>query len=332
MKKETMFGNNNQNADTIQWGCTTLLSLGYSLQNNEPQVVQNTPWSCVIRFKTSNGLVYLKQTPAQLALEARITKMLFEECNASVPYIIANNANLNCFMMKDAGTPLRERLKQKFDVSLYCKAIEQFTVMQITTMDHVQTFLDIGVPDWRIDKMLALYNQLLLEKDLLIADGLTVTEINKLKVLRTKITHLCQVLSDSSIKDTLVQCDFHDNNILIDNSSKVVTFCDLGEIVISHPFFSLIGCLKQARKHYGITEVDEQYQQLLNACLNRYMNIYPKKDVLDAFKSAEKLWVIYESLCQYLLMKACGQENIRSFQHKKLSSALRSFIAQHKEL
>ncbi len=37
---------------------------------------------------------------------------------------------------------------------------------------------------------------------------------------------LCKTLSDYAIKPTLVQCDFHDNNILIDEVSQKITFID----------------------------------------------------------------------------------------------------------
>lgn len=39
------------------------------------------------------------------------------------------------------------------------------------------------------------------------------------------------------------------DNILINDKTQNITFIDLGEIVISHPFFSLIGCLRQTKKH-----------------------------------------------------------------------------------
>jgi len=80
--------------------------------------------------------------------------------------------------------------------------------------------------------------QLLSQKDVLMADGLTAAEINELEALLPMISSLCEKLSDYAIKQTIVQCDFHDNNILIGEKTKNITLIDLGEIVISHPFFS----------------------------------------------------------------------------------------------
>ncbi|WP_232220454.1 phosphotransferase [Legionella tunisiensis] len=228
------------------------------------------------RFATSGGYIYLKHTPPLLALEPAITQILHDQFHASVPEVIACNAELNCFLMKDAGRPLRETLKKQFDLTLLCKSIEQFTSMQLAVSDHVARFLDIGVPDWRLDKLPTLYQQLLSQKNLLMKDGLSEIEINELEKLLPKIAHLCKKLSNDSIKQTLVQCDFHGNNILISDISQTITFIDLGEIVISHPFFSLIGCLRQATFHHALTKEDDAYLRLMDSCLKIIGFLNPK--------------------------------------------------------
>ena len=170
-----------------------------------PEIVQDTPWSYVIRFATSKGLIYLKQTPEQLALEATIIQTLCDQFHASVPIVIAHNIELNCFLMKDSGNPLRSILKQNFDEELLCKAIDQFTTLQIAVAEHVDVFFDLGVPDWRLDKFSQLYQQLLSQKDILIADGLSETELDELEKLTPVLVALCKKLSSYSIKPTLVQ-------------------------------------------------------------------------------------------------------------------------------
>ena len=328
MTREPVTGNDNLNKDIIQWGCKYLSSHGYTLKSILPENVQNTPWSYVVRFVTSEGYVYLKQTPDLLALEAIITHILHDQFHASVPEIIAHNAELNCFLMKDAGRPLREILKKQFDATLLCKAIDQFTSIQLAVADHVNLFLDIGVPDWRLDKLPDLYMQLLSQKDILIADGLSEIEINELEKLLPKVANLCQKLSDYAIKPSIVQPDFHDNNVLIDEISQNLTIIDLGEIAISHPFFSLINCLQQAKKHHALTEGDSTYLKLMDACLKNYMMFESKKHLLDAFATARLLWFIYGALCDYRLMVACDKARFTSsFQwHGRPSISLKEFM------
>lgn len=91
------------NKKIIQWGYKYLLSHGYTLENRLPENVQNTPWSYVIRFETSDGYIYLKHTPELLAWEPTITQVLHDQFHASVPKVIAHNTELNFFLMKDAG-------------------------------------------------------------------------------------------------------------------------------------------------------------------------------------------------------------------------------------
>ncbi|MDF1796534.1 MAG: aminoglycoside phosphotransferase family protein [Coxiellaceae bacterium] len=316
------------NLSIDQWGYEQLLSLGYVLKNKTPEIVQQTPWSYVVRFKTNDGLVYLKQMPEQLSLEAEITKILHDQFDAPVPVVLAPNDQLHCFLMKDAGVALRSLLKNTFDVDLFCKAINQFAEVQLAVADHAKIFLDIGVPDWRLDKLIDLYAQLLCQNDILIADGLAENEITDLQKLLPTVSALCDKLSSYAIQPTLVQCDFHDNNILVNESTHAITFIDLGEIVIAHPFFSLNGCLWQARKHHGLTSDDEAYKQLLVAGLKPFEKFETMPRLLEALELVNRVWLMYGALAQYRLRLACDQAAFLSYQqHGKLAGALKEFLA-----
>jgi hypothetical protein len=329
MTTDSVTENNSLNKEIIQWGYKFLSSHGHTLKSKLPENVKDTPWSYVVRFATSDGYIYLKHTPNLLALEVNIIQILHDQFHVSVAEVIAHNPELNCFLMKDAGRPLREILKQQFDVKLFCKAINQFTSMQLAVADHVNIFLDIGVPDWRLDRLPDLYMQLLSQKEILIADGLSEKEISELEKLLPKVVNLCQKLSEYAIKPSIVQPDFNDNNTLIADISRDITIIDLGEIAISHPFFSLINCLQQAKKHHALTDEDDTYLQLMDACLKNYMIFESKKHLLEAFATARILFYIYGALCNYRLMIACNKARFTSsFQsHGKPSIPLKEFMS-----
>lgn len=328
MTTVSITGNSYPNKEIIQWGCQYLLTHGYKLKNTLPEEIQDTPWSYVVRFTTRNGYIYLKHTPHLLALEARILQILHDQFHASVPEVIANNTELNCFLMKDAGKPLREILKQKFDLTLFCNAIDQFTSMQLAVADHVNVFIGMGVPDWRLKKLPDLYMQLLAKKKILITDGLSENEMSELEKLLPKVIYLCKKLSDYSIKQTIVQPDFNDNNTLIADISQKITIIDLGEIAISHPFFSLINCLQQAEKHHGLRDGDNTYRQLIDACLKNYRIFDSTQHLLEAFALARLLFFIYRALCNYRLKIACDKTGFtESFQrHGRPSIPLKEFM------
>lgn len=324
---ECVPGNNCLSQDLVQWAYQCLASHGYTVISETPERVLDTPWSQIVRFATSHGYVYLKQTPASLALEAPIIQLLRTHFHASVPIVIAHNPELHCFLMQDAGCSLREILKQHFDTGLFCKAIDQFTALQLAIADHVDVLLDIGVPDWRLDKLPDLYRALLVEKEILIEDGLSEIEVMQLSILFPTVSNLCEKLSNYSIKETMVQPDFNDNNTLIDARTECITIIDLGEIVISHPFFSWVNCLQQIKKHHGLTEKDKAYLLIKDACLKNYRTVGSQLQILDAFEMAEKLWFIYWSLANYRLRLACDKIKLMSFQmHGKLTGALKEFM------
>lgn len=135
---------------SIEWALAVLQSFGYVTHRRDPETVQNKPWSCVYRFSTDQGDFYLKQVPSALSLEADVIQMLQVTCAAPVPSVVANNPNEHCFLMKDAGIPLREFFKQGFDVNIFVKAIRDYIAMQRATMDYLPIFLDMDVPDWRL--------------------------------------------------------------------------------------------------------------------------------------------------------------------------------------
>ncbi len=326
MTNESATGKNNINKEIIEWGSRYLSSHGYILKSSLPEIIQETPWSYVIRFETSDGYIYLKQTPKMIALEAIIIQVLRDQFNASVPTIIAKNAELNCFLMKDAGKPLRSILKQKFDELLLFKAIDQFTSLQIATGDYVGIFLDLGVPDWRLDKIPDLYKELLSKKEMLLAGGLTEIEITELDEMIPQVVNECERLSSYSIKQTIVQPDFNDNNNLVDETLQSITIIDLGEISISHPFFSLINCLYVMKKHHALKDEDGRYQRIKNAYLEKFEKI--ESNTSDAFEIANMLFFIYEALGKYRLIMACDEAKFTpEFQrHRQISIPLRQFI------
>jgi len=174
-----------------------------------------------------------------------------------------------------------------------------------------------------------LYKQLLSQKDCLIADGLSETEISQLQGLYATISHLCKKLSRYSIKETLVQPDFNDNNVLFDDRLHNITIIDLGEIAISHPFFSLLNFLHVIKKYHGLTEIGDVYLRLQNYCFKKIMPFASEKRLLDAVSIARTLFFVHGALASYRLMHACDRTKFTgSFQQQgRISPSLKGLIA-----
>lgn len=312
-----------------QWALDHLASLGFSVTDNDVENILDTPWSYLARYKTSNGFIYLKATSKLFFLEPAIIQLLSNKFNASVPVVLSVSPELNCFLMQDAGYNLRELLKDNFDESLVLKTIQQFTDLQIAAQDNIDDFFNIRVPDYRLEQLPALYTSFVKQRDLLASEGLSKSEIDKLEKLSDTVVEICRKLSNYNIKQTIVQPDFNDNNTLVDDGRKKITIIDLGEIIISHPFFSLLNFLQQMKKHHGLTESDELYQRLHDACFDKYKGYCTNaNDFNDALATAKIASEILSIVYQDRFMQACGKENLKQYNHWKLGDSLKNFLSE----
>ncbi|MCW8409623.1 aminoglycoside phosphotransferase family protein [Legionella sp. PATHC035] len=296
----------------LNWATDYLLSKGYLLPHS-PEIVLETPWSNVIRFPTSKGNVYLKQPAPLIAQEAKITQLLAAQFHANVPMVIATNEELHCFLMNDAGQSLREYLQNEFQPVLLRQAIQQYTAMQRSTENHIESLFALGVPDWRLDKLPQIYDYLINQMAFLKAEGMNDNELQTLHDLRPQIASEIDCLSRFQIPETLVQSDFHTNNILIDPKTKKLTFIDLGEIVITHPFFSLHTFLRQSITHHGLNELDQTYHQLQETCFENWLDLASKEQLIEGLMLAKKLWPIYSALVFYRILHSVDQESFKLF-------------------
>ena len=167
---------------------------------------------------------------------------------------------------------------------MYCKAIREFTSLQIASANNIHILLNIGVPDWRLDNLPVCYMQLLSQHESLITDGLTDIEITELTTLLPTLESLCQKLAKYEMKPSIVQPGFHDNNIVIDEKHRQLRLL-IWERLWYPTFFSLTNCLYQAKRHHGLTGTDNAYQQLVEACLDQFRVFACKKTYLKLYDS-----------------------------------------------
>lgn len=301
----------NDQTRLIQWATDYLVANDHSI-DHPPEIILETPWSTVVRFITSKGFIYLKQTPPAISREPRIIEILSDNFHANVPFVLAINDVLHCFLMKDAGQSLRAYLKTDFQPNLLSRAIKEYTFIQRATEDYIETFLALGVPDWRLDKLPHLYDHIINQVELLKDDGLTDKELKVLHDLSPQLRAQCEQLAKYQIPETLGFYDINTNNVLIDTNTKKMTCIDWGESVVTHPFFSLHTYLYQATIHHSVKESDQTYYQLQEACLENWLVSIPKTQLLEAFSLAKKLWPIYSVFSIFRLINIIGLQAFKS--------------------
>lgn len=311
----------------LKWATDCLVSKGYTIEQS-PEIMLETPWSTVIRFVTSKGYLYLKQTPPAIFVEPTIIQILANQFQVNVPYVIAINNELHCFLMKDGGENLRAYLKTDFQPNLLCRAIKEYAAIQRSTEDHLAPFFALGVPDWRTAKLPLLYDHIINQEDLLKDDGMTDNELRALHDLRPQFLEQCEILLQYQIPETIAIYDINTNNVLIDLNTKKMTFIDLGEAVITHPFLSLHTYLHQAIIHHSVKEGDQVYCQLQDACFENWLGFATKNQLLEAFALAKKLWPIYSVLSMYRLINIIGLQAFKSF-YAKRPNRMANFLKEY---
>lgn len=316
--------------EIFKWAVNVLYAKEYQVLSTIPEIVQDKPWSIVYRINTNKGLVFLKKVPEALALEASIIDVLHKAFHAPVPRIIADNQEQHSFLMLDAGIQLHEYFQENFCADILIKILQAYVALQMQSQSKVALFFDMNVPDWQIEKLPILYRHIIDDEKLLLDDGLTKEELFTLQKLESVLFSICEKLSHYKIKNSFGHADFHDKNMLIHPVTQQTTIIDLGEVVITHPFFSLHNCLHMAKENFSLS--NEQYQLVKAACIQPWLAYETKENIAAIFALIERCWSIHAVLGEVRLMNSVDSAAFQRLHRQgRLANKLRYWIKQHGE-
>lgn len=289
----------------IEWGSSYLASQGCSIQQ-DPEVIIETPWSLVIHFVTDRGHYYLKQTPPGLFIEASVINAIQKNmADSHLPKIHSKNNDYHCFIMDGCGDhSLRTRFNGKINEDLLVKGLKEYIRIQRSFEENPGSLLAVGVPDWRLSNIPEIYSELLSKKDMLFEEGLSIDELSKLEDLTPQIESICKYVSSQSVKETLVNCDFNENNLIINENTDQISVIDWGESVVGHPFFSIASHLIASARRYGLELSDDLLQNIKQRYISCWSDVASDKDLDEIFSNVMKLLPIFSSFGIYRLQAA----------------------------
>jgi hypothetical protein len=90
--------------------------------------------------------------------------------------------------------------------------------------------------------------------------------------------------------------------MLVNPNTYQTTLIDLGEVVITHPFFSFGNCLYRATEHFNLS--DTQYKQLQEACFQNWLAIESSAHLFAIIAIIHQCWTIHAVLGEYRLIKS----------------------------
>lgn len=246
------------------------------------------PWSKVWCIRTTGGDYFVKKVKSPFDIELQLLPTLSSLYRNAIPFVIDINLSEQAIIMADHGTPLRDKLKLSYDSTLVLKALDLYTSIQRDFEDKQEVLFEMGLLDWRLNNLPFLFKTFLEEKKmLLIEDGLTSTELTRLKERLTLFEAQCRRAASFKIADTLEHGDFHDNNILIKQHEPCIN--DWGDAVVTHPFFSLESFLVSAYRQHQIKNNSLLYEKLRDHYLSKWGDELTVEDQRKAFQAIKRI-------------------------------------------
>jgi len=291
-------------------------------------------WSTVMRVPTSEGTLFFKATAEESLYEAALTEKLaawFPDC---MPELIAVDRSRGWMLMRDGGEQLRTRIRPMQNSQPWEPVIGRYAELQIELSEHIHELLALGVTDYRLAKLPALYSQLLAQEETLLIGqekGLTSDEVRLLQDLNDRFTTICSDLAACGIPESLNHGDFHDGNVLIKDGR--ITFFDWGEASVTHPFVSL-------RTFFVSIEIslqldDYSFTPEMSALLDRYLEPWQKfaarEDLLSAYQLSRPVAALVKaSAWQETISRMDG--SLRAEYAWIVPDVLREFMLYEKKL
>lgn len=290
-------------------------------------VVVSTPWSTVMSIKVEGQVYYLKQTPPGLFSEANILRYIDTHISrAPVPHVLGINNALSCFLMTACGdVSLRTQFDGALNKSLLIQGLTSYIQLQRALETEVNGLKKIAVPDWRMSRFPDLFTDLLKQEKFLMSEGLTRDEMNHLVQLIPKVKMLCQKITQYAVNDSLVNCDFNENNMILDHRTQQIALVDWGESVFTHPFFSLATFIRNTARRYQLAIDSGVVREIKHTCLLFWQDRECEQKLYKLYAHIEKLLPIYTALSLVRLQEATQQQS-KAWQRWFISDALRELI------
>jgi hypothetical protein len=237
-----------------------------------PILVQDTPWSTVLRLPTADGYVYAKANGPGQAYEGPLVAALAARAPERVPVPLAVHPDRPWMLLSDGGQTLRATLAGRWDGAAWERMLAEYADLQRAVTEDTDALLALGVPDGRPEWMPGGFADLL--ADPVVRAGLTAGQQSALDALRPAYGDWCAALVAGGIRATIQHDDLHDANVLVDAAGGH-RFFDWGDACIAHPFGSLLVALRLAAHRYGLPARGPELRRLRDAYLEVWTGSHP---------------------------------------------------------
>jgi hypothetical protein len=220
-------------------------------------LVQTEPWGSVFRADAGDDLLWFKACAPTHAFEVPLTASLSFRWPRTVTDVLAHDVERRWLLMADAGEPLRAFCNPPEG---WLEFLPAYAELQMGETAHVAEHLEHGVPDLRVERLPALYQELL-RAEL----PLDASERTSLEALAPRFAALCRELEAAGIDPSVQHDDLHMNNVYVRGDALRVL--DWGDASIAHPFFSLFEVFRFLHEVNRLPSGDPWFNRLRDAYL-----------------------------------------------------------------
>ncbi len=276
------------------------------------ETVHEEPWATVLRGPLADGLVWFKACGPVQAFEPRLTADLFERWPDRVPEVIAYDEGRAWLLLRDAGTPVSEFGNPP---EAWLEILPRDAELQRGEVSHVEAHLAHGVPDLRLARLPAGYEELL-ELDL----PLGPQEIDGLQEFQPRFAQLCVELASAGVPESIQHDDLHCWNLYRHGGRLRVL--DWGDSSISHPFASLVVTFRFLEEITKLEPGDLWFTRLRDAYLEPW-----GPDLRDVFRLAYRVGSFARAIAYIPVRAAVPNQELAEFD-TDFTVVLRRAIAQ----
>jgi hypothetical protein len=262
-------------------------------------------WSTVLRVPTADGDVWFKACHPSHGFEPALALELTRLRPERVIDVLAADPQRGWMLTGDAGSRLRELLGSTDDLIRWEEFLPLYADVQLAATDRAEHLLGLGVPDERLAVLPRHFEQVLVDRGVLLVDredGLEPSQYERLRASVPEVERLCEELAASGIPETVQHDDLHDGNVFVRDGEYLVF--DWGDSCISHPFHSMVVTLRATAWRFELEPGDARLERMRDAYLEPFGHYGSHAELLDAFATAYRLGTIARSLSWYRAVQA----------------------------
>ena len=255
------------------------------------------PWSALWKAPTTIGLLWLKACAPTMKHEVVLIDFMLRLQPEKAPPIYGLEREQGLILMENGGELLRLHMREKGDLTHWARILPSYATLQMQAASHSAELLTAGVVDRRLEKLPAIYEDLLADEALLAVGaphGLTPVEHAKLIALIPTFARQCAELASLGIPATIDHSDLHDGNILIQNGHY--RLIDWGDTCVTHPFLTMLVTLRSIAYGLGLVEDDPALHDLRDRYLAQWSAYGALDDLRRALQLAQPLTMVNRAL------------------------------------